>query len=73
MRGGVTGLAPLYPRLRDLIISGRAKLNFAVSTEIGIEDAADDFKRFSAHEETKAVVRFPWSEEKGLVPRKRVM
>ena len=54
---GLAPIARLQPRLRDLIISGKAKPSFIVSSEIGIEKALDGYKRFSAHEETKVVIR----------------
>ncbi len=48
MEGGPVNGARLVPILQHLIISGRAKPSFIVSIDIGIDDAPEGYKRFSA-------------------------
>ncbi|KAK1499264.1 alcohol dehydrogenase GroES-like domain-containing protein [Colletotrichum tamarilloi] len=47
------------PPLLDLIASGVAKPSFVVTAEIGIEDAPENYRRYSDHLENKVVIRFP--------------
>jgi len=64
---GTGSVAPaLYdvlPRTWDLVRSGRAKLDWVVSSQIGIEDAPEAYRRFDRKEEIKVVIRFPWARE----------
>ena len=46
------------PELMKLIQDGRAKLDFIVSSVVGIDEAPDAYRRFERHEETKAVIVF---------------
>lgn len=56
--GGVDPKA-IAPELVSLIATGRARPNFIVSSEIGIEEAPEYYGRFDRHEETKVVIKFP--------------
>ncbi|KAI9885978.1 MAG: mitochondrial ribosomal large subunit component [Watsoniomyces obsoletus] len=60
MEGGPVNGARLFPILRELIISGRAKPGFIVSSEISIDDAPEGYRRFSDKKETKVVLKFPF-------------
>lgn len=64
-KAGVANFRVLFPQMRDLIVSGRAKPAFVFSKEIRIEEAAEAYKLFSAHKQTKIAIRFPWAEEEG--------
>ncbi|KAI3530815.1 alcohol dehydrogenase GroES-like domain-containing protein [Colletotrichum filicis] len=47
------------PPLLDLITSGVAKPSFVVTAEIGIEDAPENYRRYSDHLDNNVVFRFP--------------
>jgi threonine dehydrogenase-like Zn-dependent dehydrogenase len=47
------------PELEELVTSGRANLDFIVSSAIGIEEAPEYYQRFGQHLETKVITRFP--------------
>ncbi|KAL2787065.1 GroES-like protein [Aspergillus keveii] len=47
------------PELEELVTSGRANLDFIVSSLIGIEEAPEYYQRFDQHLETKVIIRFP--------------
>lgn len=58
----------IFPRVFDLVRSGKAKLGFVVSLVVGIEDAPRAYERFDKRLETKVVIEFPWwRKEEGLV------
>jgi hypothetical protein len=59
MQGGITEVRRYHASLTNLIERGQAKPSFIVSSEIGIEDASDGYRRFFEHKETKVVLRFP--------------
>jgi threonine dehydrogenase-like Zn-dependent dehydrogenase len=64
IKGGAVDPKPLAPILVELVKSGRARPSFIVSSEIGTEEAEEGYKRFSAHRESKVVIRFPWRHER---------
>lgn len=67
--GAGTVAPPLYnvlPRAWDLVKSGRAKLDWVVTSQIGIEDAPKAYRRFDKKEEIKVVIRFPWVNKERL-------
>ncbi|KAF2124266.1 GroES-like protein [Dothidotthia symphoricarpi CBS 119687] len=57
VHGGVVIPLEVASEILPLIISGRAKPSFIVSSIIGIEEVPEYFARFSRHEETKVVIR----------------
>jgi threonine dehydrogenase-like Zn-dependent dehydrogenase len=63
LRGGAILQPEWLPEILPLIASGRAKPSFVFSTEIGISEAQEGYKRFSEHKETKVAIRFPWEFE----------
>jgi threonine dehydrogenase-like Zn-dependent dehydrogenase len=63
MQGGIAEVRRYHATLIDLIERGKATPSFVISSEIGIEDAPDGYRRFSEHKETKVVLRFPWLEK----------
>lgn len=62
MKGGAASIRHLFPAMRDLIVSGKAKPSFVITKEIGIDEAPEAYKNFSAHREQKYVIRFPWAD-----------
>jgi len=56
-------LYSVLPRAWDMVRSGRAKLDWVVTSQIGIEDAPAAYRRFDRKEEIKVVIRFPWARE----------
>jgi threonine dehydrogenase-like Zn-dependent dehydrogenase len=64
---GTGSIAPvmyeLLPRLFDLVKSGRVKLDWVVTSQVGIEDAPKAYQRFDKKQEIKVVIRFPWSRD----------
>jgi threonine dehydrogenase-like Zn-dependent dehydrogenase len=68
------GSGPIHPSLYgimptalELVKSGRAKLSWIVTSQIGIEDAPKAYERFDQKLEIKVVIRFPWAREQPLV------
>jgi threonine dehydrogenase-like Zn-dependent dehydrogenase len=61
MQGSIAEIRRYHASLIDLIERGRAKPSFIVSSEIGIEDASDGYRRFFEHKETvRLVPRCAW-------------
>ncbi|KAL3447215.1 GroES-like protein [Aspergillus insuetus] len=63
-KGLTWGVGPVDPKvvapeLEELVTSGRANLDFTVSSLIGIEEAPEYYQRFDQHMETKVIIRFP--------------
>ncbi|KAL1847442.1 hypothetical protein Plec18167_005167 [Paecilomyces lecythidis] len=58
LRAGPVDPKIVAPYLEELISSGKARPDFIVSSEIGIEDAPEYYARFDQHLETKVVIRF---------------
>ena len=57
---------PLYeilPKAFALVKSGRARLDWLVTSQIGIEDAPEAYERFDKKLEIKVVIRFPWARD----------
>ncbi|KAK4163720.1 alcohol dehydrogenase GroES-like domain-containing protein [Cladorrhinum sp. PSN259] len=63
LRGGIMPIYELLPRLFELVRTGRARLDFVVSAQMSIEDAARAYQRFDNKLETKVVFHFPWARE----------
>jgi hypothetical protein len=59
MQGGIAEVRRYHASPIDLIERGQTKPSFIVSSEIGIEDASDRYRRFFQHKETKVVLQFP--------------
>ncbi|KAI2619526.1 putative alcohol dehydrogenase [Hypomontagnella submonticulosa] len=71
IKGGLADVLGLNPTLLQLVNSGRAKPGFVVTSEVGIEDAPEAYRRFDQQLEEKVVIRFPWeSNESTLVVRR---
>ncbi|KAH6617490.1 chaperonin 10-like protein [Chaetomium tenue] len=60
-------LYEIMPTAVELVKSGRAKLGWITTSQIGIEDAPKAYKRFDQKLEIKVVIRFPWTKEHSLV------
>ncbi|KAK3291591.1 chaperonin 10-like protein [Chaetomium fimeti] len=56
-------LYEVMPRVFELVKSGRAKLSWIVTSQVGIEDAPKAYDRFDKKLEIKVVIRFPWVRE----------
>ena len=56
-------LYDVLPRAWDMVKSGRARLSWVVTSQIGIEDAPKAYERFDKKQEIKVVIRFPWARE----------
>ncbi|KAI8271809.1 hypothetical protein K4K59_011947 [Colletotrichum sp. SAR11_240] len=59
LRGGAVDPKVYAPVLIDLISRGKARPSFVVSAVVGIEDAAEYYKRFHHQQETKVIIHFP--------------
>ncbi|KAL1862353.1 hypothetical protein Plec18170_001179 [Paecilomyces lecythidis] len=57
--GGIAEIRRYQPLLRDLIASGTANPSFVVTKETDIEGVPDAYREFSAHRQTKVLIRFP--------------
>ncbi|RYO99496.1 hypothetical protein DL764_006803 [Monosporascus ibericus] len=60
MRSGTADILGLIPTLLQLVKSGRAKPDFVVTSEVGIEEAPRAYRRFDQKLENKVVFRFLW-------------
>lgn len=60
-------LYEIMPTVFELVKSGRAKLSWIVTSQVGIEDAPKAYERFDQKLEIKVVIRFPWAREQPLV------
>lgn len=70
IRGGVVDILGLSPILLQLIKSGKAKPGFVVTSEVGIEEAPQAYRRFDQKLENKVVFRFGWEgDEAGAVTK----
>ncbi|KAK4039056.1 hypothetical protein C8A01DRAFT_36955 [Parachaetomium inaequale] len=56
-------LYEVLPKAYELVKSGRARLDWVVTSQIGIEDAPKAYERFDKKQEIKVVIRFPWARE----------
>ncbi|KAK4141114.1 uncharacterized protein C8A04DRAFT_14325 [Dichotomopilus funicola] len=56
-----TSLYEIVPRAVELVRTGRVKLGWIVTAQIGIEEAPEAYRRFDRKEEIKVVIRFPWA------------
>ncbi|KAI9149019.1 alcohol dehydrogenase GroES-like domain-containing protein [Paramyrothecium foliicola] len=67
LHGGIIDehIYKVLPRLIDLVKSGRAQLDFIVSSQMSIEDAPLAYERFDKRLETKVVFRFPAAKDIG--------
>jgi hypothetical protein len=54
-----------------LIASGTANPAFVVSKEVSIEDVPEAYREFSAHRQTKVLIRFDWSEPEEQEPKSK--
>ncbi|KAF2874579.1 hypothetical protein BDV95DRAFT_604744 [Massariosphaeria phaeospora] len=63
IKSGFVQPLELAPKLLALIMSGRARPGFVVSSVIGIEEAAEAYRAFDEGKETKVVIKFPWQDE----------
>jgi threonine dehydrogenase-like Zn-dependent dehydrogenase len=54
----------VLPKVFELVKSGRARLDWVVTSQVGIEDAPKAYERFDKKEEIKVVIRFPWAKER---------
>lgn len=61
--GAIVGMYEVLPRLFELVRTGKARLDFIVSAQVGIEDAPKMYERFYKRLETKVIIRFPWTRE----------
>jgi threonine dehydrogenase-like Zn-dependent dehydrogenase len=61
--GAIVGMYEVLPRLFELVRTGKARLDFIVSAQVGIEDAPKMYERFDKKLETKVIIRFPWTRE----------
>ncbi|KAJ4302026.1 hypothetical protein N0V88_002159 [Collariella sp. IMI 366227] len=55
-----TYLYEVMPTAYELVKSGRAQLDWIVTSQIGIEDAPQAYERFDKKKEIKVVIRFYW-------------
>ncbi|KAK8129044.1 alcohol dehydrogenase [Apiospora sp. TS-2023a] len=62
-KGGAADVVGLSPTILQLVESGRARPDFIISSEVGIEDVPEAYSRFDRKLETKVVIRFPWEWE----------
>ncbi|KAM7200888.1 GroES (chaperonin 10)-like protein [Naviculisporaceae sp. PSN 640] len=62
----------VLPRAWDLVKSGRVKLDWVVSSQIGIEDAPKAYQRFNKKQEIKMVITFPWVNKERLAAEPNV-
>lgn len=58
-----TYLYEVMPTAYELVKSGRAQLDWIVTSEIGIEDAPKAYERFDKKKEIKVVIRFHWKRD----------
>ncbi|KAI1410692.1 putative alcohol dehydrogenase [Hypoxylon sp. FL1857] len=71
IKGGLADILGLNPTLLELVNSGRAKPGFVVTSEVGIEEVPEAYRRFDQKLEEKVVIRFPWeSTESTIVVRR---
>ncbi|KAK1753843.1 hypothetical protein QBC47DRAFT_461860 [Echria macrotheca] len=56
-------LYEVLPKAFELVKSGRAKLGWVVTAQVGIEEAPEAYARFDKKLEIKVVVRFPWARQ----------
>ncbi|KAH9909517.1 putative alcohol dehydrogenase [Xylariomycetidae sp. FL2044] len=63
VRGGAADILGKNPLILPLVESGRARPGFIVSSEVGIEDAPEAYRRFDMKKDTKILIRFPWEWE----------
>ncbi|KAL2142938.1 hypothetical protein VTI28DRAFT_517 [Corynascus sepedonium] len=68
IRGGTLfpSLYDILPKAFELVKSGRARLDWVVTSQIGIEDAPAAYERFDKKLEIKVVIRFPWAREQAI-------
>ncbi|KAK8060918.1 hypothetical protein PG996_010848 [Apiospora saccharicola] len=59
-KGGAADVVGLSPTILQLVETGRARPDFIISSEVGIEDVPEAYSRFDRKLETKVVIRFPW-------------
>ncbi|KAL4963500.1 glutathione-independent formaldehyde dehydrogenase [Aspergillus stella-maris] len=57
-RSGAVDPKAVAPELEELVTSGRAQLDFIVSSVIGIEEVPEFYARFDQHLETKVIITF---------------
>ncbi|KAI1138129.1 putative alcohol dehydrogenase [Hypoxylon sp. FL0543] len=71
IKGGLADVIGLNPTVLELVNSGRAKPGFVVTSEVGIEEVPEAYRRFDEKLEEKVVIRFPWEScESSLVVRR---
>lgn len=64
MKGGIVDIPGIAPTLFELIKTGVARPGFIVSKEyVGLGHAAEAYRRFDQHLETKVLFKFPWHKE----------
>jgi threonine dehydrogenase-like Zn-dependent dehydrogenase len=56
-------LYEILPKAFALVKSGKVRLDWLVTSQIGIEDAPEAYRRFDEKLEIKVVIRFPWERE----------
>lgn len=64
MKGGIVDVLKYAPMLFELVTTGVARPGFIVSKEyVGLDQAAEAYRRFDEHLETKVLFKFPWHDE----------
>jgi threonine dehydrogenase-like Zn-dependent dehydrogenase len=67
---GAGTVGPAYfeilPKAFELVKSGRARLSWLVTSQVGIEDVPEAYERFDKKLEIKVVIRFPWTPAPAL-------
>ncbi|KAJ9273264.1 hypothetical protein DTO212C5_849 [Paecilomyces variotii] len=66
---GIAEIRRFQTLLRDLIASGTANPAFIVTKEIDIEGVPDAYREFSAHRQTKILIRFRWNDSEKEAPK----
>lgn len=64
MKGGIVDVLSIAPILFELVKTGVARPGFIVSKEyVGLDQAAEAYRRFDKQLETKVLFKFPWYDE----------
>lgn len=69
MKGGIVDVLSIAPILFELVKTGVARPGFIVSKEyVGLDQAAEAYRRFDKQLETKVLFKFPWHDEEDTAP-----